>query len=772
MEFRTKIEKLDTEEIVNSPYINWNYFKNSTIMVTGATGLIGSQLVQSILYANETKGVNIRILALVRNLKKAENIFGSDTQNLKYIVQDITETITSDISPDFIIHTANGTSSKGFAEQPVETIDSIVTGTKNILEFGVNTGNIKGIVYLSSMEVYGKTDFNRTEPLRENEYGYIDLLNTRNSYPIGKQLAENLCYAYAKEYNLPLKIARLSQTIGAGVDFNDNRVFAQFARNIVLKEDIVLHTQGETTRSYIYITDMITAIFAMLERGIDGEAYNVTNTSTACSIKEMAQMLTDKYTSSKLRIEPKENNFYLDKVRLVLDTKKLEKINWEPSVKLDDMFNRLIQDFYLRPAKNIVKDDIKLPLIKKFVQQIFSIKNRSLNKEITFFGIKITTKRKNKYKKYDGIRINPKKIILYDNHGQGYCGNLKYIAEEIIKQNLNYELVWIDNANAELQKSFPKEIKFVQDDTNDALKEFAEAKIWISAQRLTRLVAKGLKKKEGQFYIQVWHGSLGIKKIGFDEHPTEEHEYSPLWKIGAEMLDYAISNSEFEENVYRSNFFAQGENLRLGHARSDIFFKDNTSIKNKVYSELGIDSTKKIILYAPTFRNKDTDINCSGIEYSLDYEKVVDTCNKKFGGEYILVTRFHPYVAKNLGFLLTQHHIVNGNNYPDIQELLAVSDIVISDYSSIMFDFMLTKRPVFIFATDIEEYNTERGFYYPLETTPFMIGKTNEKLIENIENFDNDTYQNKLVEFLDKKGAIDDGHSSERIVELIKGIID
>ncbi len=356
MNFKTKIEKLDTEEIVNSEYINWDYFKNSTILVTGVTGLIGSQIVRSILYANEVKGVNIKIVALVRNKKKADLVFSPLLKNrrgagvrseLKYIVQDITKPIKSHIKPDFIIHTANSTSSKEFTEKPVETIDSIIQGTKNVLEFA-KEANIKGLVYLSSMEVYGQTDFERVEPLIETDYGYLDILKTRNSYPEAKRLAECLCYSYAKEYNLPVKIARLCQTIGAGVDFNDNRVFAQFARNIVLSEDIVLKTTGETTRSYCYITDAVSAILALLERGQDGESYNVANSDTTCSIKEMAEMLTNKYTSSKLKIEPQENKEYLGKIKLVLDTTKIQTLNWSAKINLEKMFDRLIQNFEIK----------------------------------------------------------------------------------------------------------------------------------------------------------------------------------------------------------------------------------------------------------------------------------------------------------------------------------------------------------------------------------------------------------------------------------------
>ena len=348
MEFTTNIETADTHEIVTSEYIDWDYFKNSTILVTGATGLIGSQIILSLLLANEIFNANIKILAHVRNKEKAQKKFAENkTQNLEFIVQDITEQIQISDNVDFIIHTANGTSSKSFVEQPVETIDSIIFGTKNILEYS-RQSNVKSIVYLSSMEVYGKTDYNREKPLTEKDYGYIDLQNTRNSYPEAKRLTENLCYSYSQEYNIPVKIARLAQTIGAGIDYSDNRVFAQFARNIVEKKDITLLTDGKTIRSYCYITDVITAIFALLVQGQNGEIYNVANIETTCSIKEMARMLCDKSKYSRLQFIKNSNNtnYYLDTVKYDLDTTKIfEDTKWIAKVSLEEMFNRLIKSF-------------------------------------------------------------------------------------------------------------------------------------------------------------------------------------------------------------------------------------------------------------------------------------------------------------------------------------------------------------------------------------------------------------------------------------------
>lgn len=342
-----KINEQDTHTIVTSEYINWNYYKNSTFLITGATGLIGSKIVESILYANKIYNTNITIVALIRNEQKAQNMFKDiKTDKLKFMVQDILKPIETDMIFDFIIHTANGTGSKDFVEKPVETIQTIVDGTKNILNYAKNK-QIKSIIYLSSMEVYGQTDFDRIEPLKENDYGYINLAEVRNSYPEGKRLAENMCIAYSKEYNVPAKVARLVQIIGTNVDYNDNRVFVQFARNVAEKKDIILHTTGETVRNYCYITDAVTGFFTILERGDNGEIYNIANSETTCSIKEMAEMLCKKYKDSKLKIEleNKMNKFYLPKLKVVLNAEKLKKLNWNANVSLIKMYENLIETF-------------------------------------------------------------------------------------------------------------------------------------------------------------------------------------------------------------------------------------------------------------------------------------------------------------------------------------------------------------------------------------------------------------------------------------------
>jgi len=346
MDLRSEIGQLDIDEVVNNEYINWEFLRNSSILVTGATGLIGSLLVNSIIDANKNFNLNITILALVRNKEKAVKKFGEENTCLKYIIQDIIEPIKYDSKVDFIIHTANTTTSKEFVEKPVETINSIYIGTDNILKFATKYG-VKSVVYLSSMEVYGQTNFENVTPLKENEYGYIDILKPRSSYPEAKRLAECLCANYYNEFSTPVKIGRLVQTVGAEVDYNDNRVFAQYARNIVENKDIVLHTKGESTRNMCYVTDAVSAIFKILEKGINGDCYNIANEKTTCSVKEMAEMLCLKYKNVKLKIDLENSNssYYSPKTRTVLNNEKLKNLGWEAKVSVEEMFERLITNF-------------------------------------------------------------------------------------------------------------------------------------------------------------------------------------------------------------------------------------------------------------------------------------------------------------------------------------------------------------------------------------------------------------------------------------------
>lgn len=330
---KNSIFEEDIKNIIND--FDMSVFDGKTILVTGATGLIGKLCVKSLL----NSGYNTQVIALVRDEEKAKNIFG-ESKRLTYLVQDINQRINTTRRVDYIIHAASTTSSKDFVEKPVETIYTAINGSRNILEFAKNK-RLEGMVYLSSLEIYG---VNEKENIKERDYGYIDILNPRSSYSESKKMVETMCISYGTEYGVPVKIARLAQTFGAGVSISDNRVFAQFAKAIINKENIILHTKGETKRNYCYTTDTVRGIFTILTKGENNNAYNVANENSYCSISEMAHLLENEYTKVEYKID-EVNRGYNPTVKIALNTEKLNALGWEAKVNLKEMFDRLIMNF-------------------------------------------------------------------------------------------------------------------------------------------------------------------------------------------------------------------------------------------------------------------------------------------------------------------------------------------------------------------------------------------------------------------------------------------
>lgn len=321
----------DIEEIIEN--FDMSVFEGKCVFVTGATGLIGKLCVKSLLHAG------IKVVALVRNEEKAKNLF-TEQKNLRLLVQDINSSINYDGRVDYIIHCASTTSSSDFVEKPVETIYTAINGTRNVLEYAKRRGKfLEGMVYLSSLEVYGKTE---KENITENDYGFIDILSPRSSYSEGKKIVETMCISYGKEYGVPVKIARLAQTFGAGVSKEDNRVFAQFAKSVINKENITLFTKGETKRNYCYTTDAVRGIFTILTRGQNNEAYNIANKNTYISIAEMAKSLENEDTKVIFSIDNIDRG-YNPTIKICLDSTKLENLGWKALTDLPQMFERTIE---------------------------------------------------------------------------------------------------------------------------------------------------------------------------------------------------------------------------------------------------------------------------------------------------------------------------------------------------------------------------------------------------------------------------------------------
>lgn len=335
-----KIEKCETD---------WDLLKNSTVFVTGGTGFLGSLILKFLHFLNEKRNMNLTLLALVRDRQKAEKIL----QGCKITIVEgnLCDAVILPRRADYVIHCAAVTKSRQMVEEPVAVARGIVSGTDRILNLA-RKNDVKGMVYLSSMEVYGQTqpvcqgEAGEASRITETDLGYIDSMKTRSCYPLGKRMAENLCCGYYSQYGLPVKIARLAQVFGAGTLPGENRVFMQFAEAAMKNEDIILHTPGNSMGNYCYTADAISGIFKLLFHGQNGEAYNIVNENNTMTIREMAELVAAKITAGKIgvRVEVPEENIYgyPPPTGMRLSSAKIERLGWKAEYGMEDMYRRMI----------------------------------------------------------------------------------------------------------------------------------------------------------------------------------------------------------------------------------------------------------------------------------------------------------------------------------------------------------------------------------------------------------------------------------------------
>jgi CDP-glycerol glycerophosphotransferase len=360
--------------------------------------------------------------------------------------------------------------------------------------------------------------------------------------------------------------------------------------------------------------------------------------------------------------------------------------------------------------------------------------------------------------------IKKNKIVFCSNYGSGYGDNGKYIVEEIVRQKMNYDIVWILKRELIERTQLPEKIRITKYGSLKALYELATAKIWIDNSRKTIYPPK----RKNQFYIQTWHSPLRLKKIEKDAESTLSREYIENAKRDSKNCDLMISGCNFSWEIYRNSFWYDGEILKLGTPRCDLFFSKNRNKKEKVIKALGLKNKAKLILYAPTFRNK-----VSADFYIFEYEKILEALKIKFGGEWKLLIRLHPNVASLANLIEYNNNVINATSYDDMQELLCASDILITDYSSSMFDMAIAGKVCFLYGKDVEEYRKkEREMYFDFSELPFDFAESFQELNDAIMNFNEEEYTNKIRKFFETIGLYENGTASKQLVSKIKLIID
>ncbi|MDR0307804.1 MAG: NAD-dependent epimerase/dehydratase family protein [Chitinispirillales bacterium] len=321
----------DMRDTIDVP-LPWDKLNGARILITGAGGLISSFLVDCLMYRNSVHKANISVHALCRNEEKARKRFGSyeKNENFYLIIQDVCDSLNSNLDFDYIIHAASNAHPLAYATAPVETMKANLLGSINLLEYA-KKHKIKKFMFISSSEIYGQNDSSADKHLTEDYSGYINCAELRAAYPESKRVSETLCTAYKKEYGVNTVVVRPGHIYGSAMTEENSRADAQFIRNAIDGVDIVMKSAGNQLRSYCYVSDAVSAIFYVLLLGEDGGAYNIANKNSMVTIRELAEILSD---ISKVKVvfenpNDVEKSGYSIVGNIVMDARRLENLGWE-----------------------------------------------------------------------------------------------------------------------------------------------------------------------------------------------------------------------------------------------------------------------------------------------------------------------------------------------------------------------------------------------------------------------------------------------------------
>ena len=354
--------------------------------------------------------------------------------------------------------------------------------------------------------------------------------------------------------------------------------------------------------------------------------------------------------------------------------------------------------------------------------------------------------------------------IAFMTHNSAYACNPKYIYEELKRRDPGRDTVWIVSKR-ECAKDYPADAKIAFAGTLRCLREVYSAQAWIDNGIA---FSYDFERRPDQMHVQTMHGSLGIKSIanGYENRKKSGRAGRRSARRESELTDCVVTNSAFEEGVFRGVYWKNTPMLRLGHARTDPLFGNGgrpaAEIRAGLARRYGLDADARLALFAPTYR---TDLSAKDLDFG--FAKMADALAAKFGGDWRLLVRLHGS-TRSVRVSCDGAKVVDATDWPDMQELMMVADAGITDYSSWIFDYVVTGRPGFIYASGADRYLKATGLCYPLEETPFPVAYDAETLFANVAAFDAADYARRVKAFLGRMECVDDGHSAERVADWLE----
>lgn len=368
--------------------------------------------------------------------------------------------------------------------------------------------------------------------------------------------------------------------------------------------------------------------------------------------------------------------------------------------------------------------------------------------------------------------IDHKKVVLWTFEGDGGYGcSPKYIAEEILKQNregrTNFRIIWLLN---DISKPFPEEITKVKSTLWSRAYHLSTAGTWISNSR----TFYGTRKRKNQCYIQTWHATMCIKPIGkYRGNRLPKMAYI-VSKYDSGLINYVLSGSSWCDHMYRDGLIYNGKIIKTGTPRCDVLLNQKEEKHKQMRAEYQIPQDAKILLYAPTFRggSQSGQRSVNTEESTVDFERLTEALEKRFGGTWYIFLRLHPQLAAKMEKLQVgqkSERLIDVSQRPDMNEIIAGADAFLTDYSSAIFEAAMAGIPGFIYADDLEEYIVDRGdLMFDMYQLPFLVAVDNDELMERIGEFDEEKYKRDVEEFMERVGNMEDGKASERVVDVIK----